>query len=152
MNTWQYHNVYFLGIGGIGMSALARWFHRKGVNVSGYDRTQTRLTEELILEGIRVHYEDSLDNIPVEVKKRRLQEIIEKQNELSRVSFAQDLGKTYKVLIDGDSKRSADDWVGRTSQNKVVIFPKNNTDLQKGDYVEVKVKDCTQATLFGEII
>src|SRR5690606_32562920 len=68
MNTWQYHNVYFLGIGGIGMSALARWFHRKGVNVSGYDRTQTRLTEELILEGIRVHYEDSLDNIPVEVK------------------------------------------------------------------------------------
>ncbi|MCH5688007.1 TRAM domain-containing protein [Niabella sp. W65] len=56
------------------------------------------------------------------------------------------------MLIDGDSKRSADDWVGRTSQNKVVIFPKNNTGLQKGDYVEVRIKDCTQATLFGEIV
>ena len=92
------------------------------------------------------------DDIPLEVKKRRLQEIIEKQNELSRKTFKDDLGKTFKVLIDGDSKRSADDWVGRNSQNKVVIFPKNETAYKKGDYVEVKVKDCTQATLFGEII
>ncbi len=92
------------------------------------------------------------DDIPLDIKKRRLQEIIEKQNELSRTLFAQDLGKTFKVLIDGDSKRSADDWVGRTSQNKVVIFPKNNAALQKGDYVEVHIKDCTQATLFGEIV
>ncbi|HLT71378.1 MAG TPA: UDP-N-acetylmuramate--L-alanine ligase [Cyclobacteriaceae bacterium] len=68
MDTWQYHNVYFLGIGGIGMSALARWFHRKGVSVSGYDRTQTKLTDELASEGMHVHYVDSVENIPGEVK------------------------------------------------------------------------------------
>jgi len=56
------------------------------------------------------------------------------------------------VLIDGESKRSAEDWVGRNSQNKVVIFPKNYRNNQKGDYVDVLIKDCTQATLFGEIV
>lgn len=92
------------------------------------------------------------DDIPLEVKKRRLQEIIEKQNELSRKIFKGDLGKTFKVLIDGESKRSANDWVGRTSQNKVVIFKKNSQELKKGDYVEVNIKNYTQATLFGEIV
>lgn len=92
------------------------------------------------------------DDVPLDVKKRRLQEIIEKQNHLSLLNYKKDIGKTFKVLIDGDSKRSANDWVGRNSQNKVVVFPKNDSTYNKGDYVEVIIKDCTQATLFGEII
>lgn len=92
------------------------------------------------------------DDIPLDVKKRRLQEIIEKQNELSLASYKKDVGQTFKVLIDGDSKRSAADWVGRNSQNKVVVFPKNTVEYKKGDYVNVLIKDCTQATLFGEIV
>ena len=92
------------------------------------------------------------DDVPLDVKKRRLQEIIEKQNALSLASYKKDLGKTFKVLIDGDSKRSESDWVGRNSQNKVVIFPKGNHDFIKGNYVNVKISDCTQATLFGEIV
>lgn len=91
------------------------------------------------------------DDIPLDVKKRRLQEIIEKQNALSLESYKKDVGQTFKVLIDGDSKRSEADWVGRNSQNKVVIFPKNGNH-QKGDYVNVLINRCTQATLFGEIV
>lgn len=91
------------------------------------------------------------DDIPLEVKKKRLQEIIEKQNVLSLESYKKDVGLTFKVLIDGDSKRSETDWVGRNSQNKVVIFPKNGHAVKKGDYVNVKINACTQATLFGEI-
>jgi UDP-N-acetylmuramate--alanine ligase len=60
----QYHSIYFLGIGGIGMSALARWFHQKGVHVFGYDRTQTTLTRELEEEGMAVHYDDQVSLIP----------------------------------------------------------------------------------------
>ncbi len=63
------HRVYFLGIGGIGMSALARWFAHEGYNVSGYDRTPSPLTDELIAEGMNVTFEDSLDTIPASVKK-----------------------------------------------------------------------------------
>ncbi|GAB3415908.1 MiaB/RimO family radical SAM methylthiotransferase [Niabella aquatica] len=92
------------------------------------------------------------DDIPLDIKKRRLQEIIEKQNELSLISYKKDVGKTFTVLIDGDSKRSADDWVGRNSQNKVAVFPKNTAAYKKGDYVNVLISDCTQATLFGEIV
>lgn len=93
------------------------------------------------------------DDVPLEVKKRRLQEIIEKQNSLSLENYKKDIGSTYKVLIDGDSKRSTDNWVGRTSQNKVVIFPKAaGAAHKKGDYVLVAINDCTQATLFGTII
>ncbi|MFT3901758.1 MAG: tRNA (N6-isopentenyl adenosine(37)-C2)-methylthiotransferase MiaB [Niabella sp.] len=91
------------------------------------------------------------DDVPLEVKKRRLQEIIEKQNRLSLENYKKDIGNTFKVLIDGDSKRSADDWVGRNSQNKVVVFPKKGNP-KKGDYVMVKVGNCTQATLFGEMV
>lgn len=67
MELKQYHNVYFLGIGGIGMSAIARWFLHSGLNVSGYDKTSTVLTQELEREGMRVHYEDDVRNIPGEV-------------------------------------------------------------------------------------
>lgn len=92
------------------------------------------------------------DDVPLEVKKRRLQEIVELQNRLSQESNKKDLGKTFKVLIEGDSKRSDKDWMGRNSQNKVVVFPKENYELKKGDYVDVLVNDCTQATLLGKII
>ena len=64
MNLNQIHNVYFIGIGGIGMSALARYFKNIGKNVSGYDKTQTMLTEELIADGIDIHFEDSIAMIP----------------------------------------------------------------------------------------
>lgn len=91
------------------------------------------------------------DDIPEDVKKRRLQEIVNLQNRLSLESNEQDLGKTFKVLIEGDSKRSGNDWRGRNSQNKVIVFPKGNHALNKGDYVMVTVTDCTQATLIGEV-
>jgi tRNA-2-methylthio-N6-dimethylallyladenosine synthase len=92
------------------------------------------------------------DDIPLEVKKRRLQEIVEVQNKLSLKSNQKDLGKTFKVLIEATSKRSELDWMGRNSQNKVIVFPKEGYDYKPGDYVQVKVNDCTQATLLGELI
>lgn len=92
------------------------------------------------------------DDIPEEIKKRRLQEIVELQNVLSKQSNQNDLGKTFKILIEGDSKKSDRDWMGRTSQNKVIVFPKKDKDLKKGDYALVKVTDCTKATLLGEVI
>ncbi|MGN6617394.1 MAG: tRNA (N6-isopentenyl adenosine(37)-C2)-methylthiotransferase MiaB [Ilyomonas sp.] len=92
------------------------------------------------------------DDVAEDVKKRRLQEIVAIQNRLSLASNQRDIGKTFKVLIEGESKRSNDDWMGRNTQNKVIVFPKNNTNYKKGDYVFVKVNDCTQATLLGEII
>jgi len=91
------------------------------------------------------------DDIPLDVKKRRLQEIVELQGKLSLASNKRDLGKSFKVLIEGESKRSDSDWMGRNTQNKVIVFPKTDAPLQKGDYVWVKVNDCTQATLLGEI-
>jgi tRNA-2-methylthio-N6-dimethylallyladenosine synthase len=92
------------------------------------------------------------DDIPEPVKKKRLQEIVEVQNKLSLESNKRDIGKTFAVLIEGDSKRSDKDWMGRSSQNKVIVFPKENYQLKKGDYVNVKVNDCTQATLLGTIV
>jgi tRNA-2-methylthio-N6-dimethylallyladenosine synthase len=92
------------------------------------------------------------DDVPEDVKKRRLQEIVELQGRLSFESNKNDLGKTFKVLIEGESKRSSNDWKGRNSQNKMIVFPKGNTALKAGDYVMVKVTDCTQATLLGEIV
>jgi tRNA-2-methylthio-N6-dimethylallyladenosine synthase len=91
------------------------------------------------------------DDVPEEVKKRRLDEIVKLQNSLSLASNRADLGKTFTVLIEGDSKKSAADWRGRNSQNKVVVFPKTGSDLKKGDYVQVKVDECTGATLIGSI-
>ncbi len=92
------------------------------------------------------------DDIPEEVKKRRLQEIVEIQNKLSQESNKKDIGKTFTVLIEGDSKKNDKEWKGRNSQNKVIVFPKENYSLKNGDYVQVKVLDCTQATLLGKII
>lgn len=91
------------------------------------------------------------DDVPEQVKKRRLQEIVDKQGELSLQSNKADVGKTFKVLIDGNSKKNEDEWTGRNSQNKTIIFPKGNHPLKKGDYVWVTVSDCNRATLRGEI-
>src|SRR3954462_3235036 len=66
MNLNQIHNVYFIGIGGIGMSALARYFKTIGKNVAGYDRTATELTKELEAAGIPIHYEDNISLIPAD--------------------------------------------------------------------------------------
>jgi tRNA-2-methylthio-N6-dimethylallyladenosine synthase len=87
------------------------------------------------------------DNIPHEIKNRRLNEIIELQNRLSLISNEQDVGKEFEVLVEGTSKRSAGELFGRTSQNKVCVFPAG--DYKVGDYVKVKVTSCSSATLKG---
>jgi len=92
------------------------------------------------------------DDVPDDVKKRRLEEIIKLQNQHSRESYKKDIGKEFEVLIEGDSKRSNQHWTGRNSQNKVVVFPKNSRELKKGDYVRVKINEATSATLLGEMI
>lgn len=74
LNT--YRNIYFLGIGGIGMSALARWFKKKGLSVSGYDRTSTTLTQQLEAEGMQVHYDDSVANIPEVVLRKKSETLV----------------------------------------------------------------------------
>lgn len=89
------------------------------------------------------------DDVAMDVKKKRLEEIVALQNKLSKESNERDLGKTFSVLIEGDSKRSDQHWMGRNSQNKVIVFPKR-PGTAKGDLVQVKVTDCTQATLLGE--
>ncbi len=92
------------------------------------------------------------DDVPEDVKKRRLKEIVELQNKLSYESNWKDVGKTFKVLIEGNSKKSEADWMGRNSQNKVIVFPKESYNYKKGDYAFVKVNDFTQATLIGEVV
>lgn len=90
------------------------------------------------------------DDITLDVKKRRLNEIIEKQTSHSLLRNKADVGKTFKVLIEGFSKRSDDHLQGRNSANKVVVFPRGN--YQKGEYVNVKIQSCTGGTLMGEVI
>lgn len=90
------------------------------------------------------------DDVPEEVKKRRLSEVIRLQNQISLRHNLADLGKTFQVLIEGDSKRSDQEFKGRNSQNKMIVFPKQ-PGLKPGDYVNVLVKSATGATLLGEI-
>lgn len=92
------------------------------------------------------------DDVPEEVKKRRLQEIINLQNELSKKSNEKDIGKTFEVLIEGESKKDANFWKGRNSQNKMLVFPKAHYEFKPGDYVNVQVQNATQATLIGQIV
>jgi len=89
------------------------------------------------------------DDVPENVKIKRLQQIIDKQQKLSMESNLKDVGKVYKVLVENISKRSAEHLAGRNSQNKMVVFPKKQFKL--GDYVQVIIKKCTAATLIGEI-
>lgn len=90
------------------------------------------------------------DDVPEEIKSKRLSEIIELQQKLSLRSNQNDIGKTFEVLVESFSKKSVNDLAGRNSQNKMVVFPKK--EYQIGDYVMVKIKDCTAATLIGEAI
>jgi tRNA-N(6)-(isopentenyl)adenosine-37 thiotransferase enzyme MiaB len=90
------------------------------------------------------------DDVSEEVKTKRLNEIISLQNRLSAHSKRNDVGKTFEVLAEGTSKRSAEHLSGRTSQNKVVVFPKKN--IRAGDYVNVLIERSTSATLIGNII
>jgi tRNA-2-methylthio-N6-dimethylallyladenosine synthase len=93
------------------------------------------------------------DDVPEEVKKRRLQEVIRLQNQVSYRHNQGDIGKTFQVLIEGDSKKSDQEWKGRNSQNKMIVFPKSATaQHQPGDYVHVRVNSATSATLLGELV
>ncbi len=87
------------------------------------------------------------DDIPEEIKTRRLNEIISLQNRLSYISKKNDVGKTVEVLVEGPSKRSQDYLSGRTSQNKVVVFP--GEQIEKGEYIRVRLDRATSATLIG---
>ncbi|MDD9139742.1 MAG: tRNA (N6-isopentenyl adenosine(37)-C2)-methylthiotransferase MiaB [Candidatus Cardinium sp.] len=89
------------------------------------------------------------DDVAVEVKKRRLSEIIAKQRIHSLRHHQKNIGQVYQVLIEKQSKKSADFFQGRNSQNKIVVFPKGKQ--QVGDYVYVRIKDCNAATLFGSV-
>jgi tRNA-2-methylthio-N6-dimethylallyladenosine synthase len=90
------------------------------------------------------------DDIPYKVKKRRLQEVVDLQSELAKASNYADVGKTFEVLIEQESKRSDAYWAGRNDQYKVVVFPKDDTPLAPGSYVTVRITDCTGGTLIGE--
>jgi tRNA-2-methylthio-N6-dimethylallyladenosine synthase len=90
------------------------------------------------------------DDVPLAVKKRRLQEMVDLHRIHSHESMKRDVGKTCKVLIEGNSKKNENEFHGRNDQNKVIVFPKLN--YKKGDYVMVKVHDCTPGTLIGNII
>ncbi len=90
------------------------------------------------------------DDIPLEVKKRRLTEVISKQSEIAFERNKLDLGKEQVILLEGTSKKSQEELKGRNSANKVVIVPSGN--YSKGDYLKVKIINCTSATLFGEVL
>jgi len=91
------------------------------------------------------------DDVPDETKKRRLEEVIALQTEISRNHNLRDVGKVFKVLIEGDSRKSSGDFRGRNSQNKMIVFPKA-PGLSAGDYVHVRVESVTSATLLGTIV
>jgi tRNA-2-methylthio-N6-dimethylallyladenosine synthase len=90
------------------------------------------------------------DDVPEEVKKRRLQEVVDLQQILSEKRTKRFLGQTVEILIEKESKKSNQHWSGRNSENVVAVFPKG--DYKAGDFVLVKVSDCTTATLIGEAV
>ena len=90
------------------------------------------------------------DDIPEDVKTRRLTEIIDLQNKLSEESNKRDIGKEFEILVECTSKRSEEQLSGRTSQNKMVVFDRHN--FKVGDYVKVRITGCSSATLFGEVV
>jgi tRNA-2-methylthio-N6-dimethylallyladenosine synthase len=92
------------------------------------------------------------DDVPEDVKKRRLAEIVQLQNSLSLASNQNDLGKVFEVLIEGNSKKSDQQWMGRNSQYKVMVFDKLDPSLEPGSYVHVLALECSQGTLMGKII
>jgi tRNA-2-methylthio-N6-dimethylallyladenosine synthase len=91
------------------------------------------------------------DDVPEAVKMRRLNEIISKQREHGLYRMQQFVGQTLEILIEGDSKKSETHWMGRNTQNAVAVFPKNGNE-KIGDFVWVKVDDCTSGTLLANLI
>ena len=122
------------------------------MQLAGYDYAYMYFYSERPGTLAEKRYED---DVPLEVKKRRLQEIVDVQWHLSNESNKKELGNTYEVLIEGNSKKSDQEWMGRTSQNKVVVFPKSmegqTNPLQKGDYVNILITAYTKGTLIGTI-
>tara|TARA_Y200000002_G_scaffold265774_1_gene220825 strand:- start:172 stop:597 length:426 start_codon:yes stop_codon:yes gene_type:complete len=92
-------------------------------------------------------YKKYEDNIPEQIKKSRLQEIVDLQQKHSLYRTSSYVGKTVRVLIEKESKKSKDQWSGRNEQNTVVVFDKKN--FKVGDFVDVLITDCTSATLIG---
>ena len=92
------------------------------------------------------------DDVPEETKKRRLQEVIALHRIQSLVSMQKEVGKTVKVLIESNSKKSDAHWAGRSDINKVVVFQKTNNNLSKGCYADVLITECTAGTLMGKLI
>tara|TARA_B110000116_G_scaffold93871_1_gene81875 strand:- start:2369 stop:3937 length:1569 start_codon:yes stop_codon:yes gene_type:complete len=90
------------------------------------------------------------DDVPEKIKQRRLSEIISKQREHSNFRTSQNIGKTVCVLIEKVSKKSEIQWSGKTAKNTVVVFPKEH--YQIGDFVDIKIKKCTSATLIGNAV
>ncbi len=90
------------------------------------------------------------DDVPEEIKKSRLQEVVALHRIQSLKSMQKEVGKTVKVLIEGNSKKSDEYWAGRSDNNKVVVFPKNE-NLHKGDYADVVIENCTAGTLIGRL-
>ena len=90
------------------------------------------------------------DDIPLEIKKERLQEVIDLQRTHALNSNKRCIGKTFEVLVEGPSKKSEDNFCGRNSENTMIVFPKEN--VKKGQYVNVLIEDCTAATLKGKIV
>ncbi len=91
------------------------------------------------------------DDIPLETKKRRLREVIDLQSQISLATNEKDVGKTFKVLIEGNSKKSDQEFKGRNSQFKMVIFPKQE-NYKPGDYVNVRIESATAGSLLGQIV
>lgn len=91
------------------------------------------------------------DDVPEEIKKRRLQEIVDLQQKLSLERTQRFIGQTVEVLIEKESKRSSEHWSGRNSQNTMVVFPKEG-NYKPGDFVNVRIANCTSATLIGEAV
>ena len=91
------------------------------------------------------------DDVPMEIKKKRLEEVVNLQRDVSLSHNKADIGKIFKVLIEGDSKKSDQEFKGRNTQNKMIIFPKT-ADLKPGDYTWVMVEDVTSATLKGRVV
>ena len=87
------------------------------------------------------------DDIPEDIKKRRLQEMVDLHRRNTLLSMQRDVGKTFKVLVEGFSKKTEADLQGRNDQNKVVVFPTGN--FKKGDYVFIHITSCTAGTLIG---
>ena len=90
------------------------------------------------------------DDVPLEVKKRRLNEIIQLQNKHSLERHEAMVGKTFEVLVEGTSKKSDAQLFGRTDTNSVVVFDRH--DFKPGDFVHVKIDRCTAATLIGTVV